>query len=100
MDGVARAASARGGAAELANDRIERAHVVTGAAVRLRQGRRRMGESRMAPTINAIKESASCIVTVACQYCQPLKSPLGMVVPRACTGFDGPPTMPLPGPIG
>ena len=40
-----------------------------------------MGESRTAPTIKAIRESASCIVTVACQYCQPLKSPLGIVVP-------------------
>ena len=33
---------------------------------------------------------------VACQYCQPLKSPLGIVVPMGCGGLKGWPIAPLP----
>ena len=31
--------------------------------------------------MRAIRQIASCNVTVACQYCQPLKRPLGIAVP-------------------
>src|ERR1700730_16330637 len=93
MHGVARRPGAGGRSAEFADDRVEGVHAATRA--RRRQGRCRIGGSRMALRTSAISEITSCMVTVACQYCQPLNRPLGMVVPLACAGLYGP-IEPLP----
>ncbi len=86
VHGIARGSSSGRGPAEFANDRVERVHAFTGGVARLRHGKRRIGEISIAPRMRATRQMASCNVTVACQYCQPLKSPLGMTVPLACVG--------------
>ena len=69
-------------------------------AARRRHGRCRIGGRRMAPRTRAIRQMTSCMVTDACQYCQPVNIPLGIVVPLDRTiGLPGTP-LPMRAPLG